>query len=62
MHQINQLNLLRNNSETVTKEQKQLKRSMIKKYPKIYIDIYIYIYIYIYPEERQKIIDNLRLI
>ena len=60
MHQINQLNLLRNNSETVTKEQKQLKRSMIKKYPKIYIDIYIYIYIY--PEERQKIIDNLRLI
>ena len=58
MHQINQLNLLRNNSETVTKEQKQLKRSMIKKYPKIYIDIYIYIY----PEERQKIIDNLRLI
>ena len=58
MHRINQLNLLRNNSETVTKEQKQLKRSMIKKYPKIYI----YIYIYIYPEERQKIIDNLRLI
>ena len=58
MHQINQLNLLRNNSETVTKEQKQLKRSMIKKYPKIYIDIYIHIY----PEERQKIIDNLRLI
>ena len=56
MHRINQLNLLRNNSETVTKEQKQLKRSMIKKYPKIYI------YIYIYPEERQKIIDNLRLI
>ena len=45
MHQINQLNLLRNNSETVTKEQKQLKRSMIKKYPKIYIDIDIYIYI-----------------
>ena len=33
---------------------------MIKKYLKK--DIYIYIYIYIYPEERQKIIDDLRVI
>ena len=44
--------------------QKQLQMSMIKKHVKkdkynIYI---IYIYIYIYPEERQKIIDYLRLI
>ena len=47
--------------------QKQLQMSMIKKHVKkdkyIYIYIYIYyIYIYIYPEERQKIIDYLRLI
>ena len=40
--------------------QKQLQLSIIQNYLKKYI--YIYIYIYIYAEERQKIIDNLRLI
>ena len=38
--------------------QKQLQMSIIQNYLKKYI----YIYIYIYAEERQKIIDNLRLI
>ena len=43
--------------------QKQLQMSMIKKHVKKDKYIYIYIiYIYIYPEERQKIIDYLRLI
>ena len=43
-----------NNSETVTNEND--KEISEERY------IYIYIYIYIYTEERQKIIDDLRVI
>ena len=45
-------NLLQNNSETVASiHDKEITKKR-----------YIYIYIYIYPDERQKIIENLRLI
>ena len=36
--------------------QKQLQMNITKKYLKIYI------YIYIYPEERQKTIDNMKMV
>ena len=36
--------------------QKQLQMNITKKYLKIYI------YIYIYPEERQKTIDNMKIV
>ena len=36
--------------------QKQLQMNITKKYLKIYI------YMYIYPEERQKTIDNMKIV